>query len=122
MVAGLPYFTEMNQTVRGEGGETVQLSRDEYLRVSQLRPSQTGNSAIGTITTAPARRAGGDAFSTTPDMGEARHVAEAMGGLPDVREEIVASLRARIEAGVYHVSGDNIAEMMVRRLLADRVR
>src|SRR5689334_289764 len=105
MVAGLPYFTEMNQTVRGEGGEIVQLSRDEDLRVSQLRPSQSGNSAIGTITTAPARRAGGAAYSTSPDTGEARRVAEAMGGLPDVREEIVASLRARIEAGAYHVSG-----------------
>jgi anti-sigma28 factor (negative regulator of flagellin synthesis) len=45
-----------------------------------------------------------------------------MGGLPDVREEIVASLRARIEAGTYFVSGDQIAEMMLRRLLADRVR
>jgi anti-sigma28 factor (negative regulator of flagellin synthesis) len=99
----------------------VQLSRDEYLKVSQLRPSQM-ESSIGTITTAPARRATAVVGSVLPETGEARRVAEAMGGLPDVREEIVASLRARIEAGTYFVSGDQIAEMMLRRLLADRVR
>ncbi len=40
----------------------------------------------------------------------------------DVREDIVASLRARVEAGSYNVSGEQIAEMMVRRILADQVR
>jgi anti-sigma28 factor (negative regulator of flagellin synthesis) len=79
-----------------------------------------GSSPIGTIATAPARRA--TVGTVLPETGEARRVAESMGGLPDVREEIVASLRARIEAGTYFVSGDQVAEMMLRRLLADRVR
>jgi len=47
---------------------------------------------------------------------------EALKGVPDVREEIVGELRQKIEKGEYKVSGEEIAEMMIRRLRADRVR
>ena len=49
-------------------------------------------------------------------------VLEAISRATDVREDVVASLRERIEAGTYSVSGEQIAEMMIRRMLADRVR
>lgn len=42
--------------------------------------------------------------------------------LPDVREGIVASLRERVEAGTYFINSETIAEMMLRRTLADRLR
>lgn len=41
--------------------------------------------------------------------------------LPD-REERIAELKARIEAGAYTVSGEAIVEAMVRRSIADRVQ
>ena len=41
--------------------------------------------------------------------------------MPD-REDMIASLKARIEAGTYHVSGADIADAMARRAIADRVR
>ncbi len=41
--------------------------------------------------------------------------------MPD-REEMIASLKARIEAGEYNPSGQEIADSMVRRMLADRIR
>lgn len=47
---------------------------------------------------------------------------EALKEIPDVREEIVADLKARIEKGEYKVSGEEIADMMMRRLRADRIR
>ena len=41
--------------------------------------------------------------------------------MPD-REDRVAELRARIEAGEYNPSGYEIAEAMIRRAIADRIR
>ncbi len=40
---------------------------------------------------------------------------------PD-RDEMVADVKARIEAGAYHVSSEEIADAMVRRAIADKVR
>jgi hypothetical protein len=78
-------------------------------------------SVISSIGTAPMRPLTG-----SPDAADyqvARRVAEKVEEqVPDVREDVVASLRARIESGNYQVSGEQVAEMMVRRLLADRVR
>ncbi len=47
---------------------------------------------------------------------------EALVGVPDTRDEIVAELKERIQKGEYSVSGEEIAEMMLRRLAADRIR
>jgi anti-sigma28 factor (negative regulator of flagellin synthesis) len=55
----------------------------------------------------------------SPDM---KMISDALARIPDTREQIVASLKERIESGSYHVTGEQIAEMMVRRALADRMR
>jgi hypothetical protein len=39
---------------------------------------------------------------------------------PD-REDMISDLRARIEAGSYNPSGDDIADAMIRRSIADRL-
>ena len=41
--------------------------------------------------------------------------------LPD-REDRIAELKARIEAGTYNPSGDEIADAMIRRAIADQMR
>lgn len=114
----------------------MKLSGEQVLRVAQLGPmvfapgagSSSGSAAVatlpsvGTIATAPARRPAlpvGDSF---PVSEEARRVAGLAAEGEEVREQVVASLRAQIEAGDYFVTGEQIAEMMVRRFLADRVR
>jgi len=38
------------------------------------------------------------------------------------REEAIADLKARIEAGTYNPTGDEIADAMIRRSIADRIR
>jgi anti-sigma28 factor (negative regulator of flagellin synthesis) len=103
----------------------MQLSREEYLRVSQM--SQTGgDTATNTgnrMATASARRASvaaGEALLVgTPDV---RRVTESLEESADLREDVVASLRARIESGEYQVSGEAVADMIVRRMLVDQVR
>ncbi|MBB6048322.1 flagellar biosynthesis anti-sigma factor FlgM [Armatimonas rosea] len=49
-------------------------------------------------------------------------ISDALARVPDTRDQIVASLKERIESGSYQVTGEQIAEMMVRRALADRMR
>ena len=50
-----------------------------------------------------------------------KKVVEDVINTPD-REEMIADLRARIEAGTYNPTGDEIADTMIRRSIADRVR
>ena len=49
-----------------------------------------------------------------------QHVTAEVIAMPD-REELIADLRARIEAGAYNPSGDEIADAMIRRSIADRI-
>jgi len=56
------------------------------------------------------------------DKRDTKMVLDALDQVSDVREDVVASLKERIEAGTYSVTGEQIAEMMIRRMLADPVR
>jgi len=47
---------------------------------------------------------------------------EALKKIPDIRQEFVDELKAKIESGEYQVTGEEIADMMVRRWAADRIR
>lgn len=47
---------------------------------------------------------------------------EAISNTPDIREDIVNELKAKIESGQYNVSGADIADMMIRRMKADSIR
>lgn len=41
--------------------------------------------------------------------------------MPD-REQMISDLKARIEAGTYNPTGDEIADAMIRRSIADRIK
>lgn len=51
----------------------------------------------------------------------AQQVTEDVLAMGD-REEMIADLKARIEAGTYNPTGDEIADTMIRRSIADRIR
>jgi len=59
---------------------------------------------------------------TTTDRADIERIVQLGQEVPDVREGVVSSLRERIEAGTYFVGAETIAEMMLRRTLADRLR
>ena len=50
-----------------------------------------------------------------------KQVTKAVIELPD-REDRIAEVKAQIEAGTYNPSGDEIADAMIRRTIADRIR
>ena len=53
---------------------------------------------------------------------EVQSVKDNLAQLPEVREDIVAALKARIDTGTYNVSSEEIADLMVRRAYADSIR
>lgn len=57
-----------------------------------------------------------------PDAADVARAAEIVAAAPDVREDIVMRLKEAIDKGEYNVSGEDIAEMMVRRMKADLIR
>ena len=50
---------------------------------------------------------------------EVQQVKKLVNQLPEVREDRVQALKAQIESGTYHVSGEDIADLIIRRALAD---
>lgn len=63
-----------------------------------------------------------DAKHLTP-LEQGMAVAEAaLAHVPEVREDYVRELKERIQKGDYEVSGAEIADMMLRRRAADKIR
>ena len=50
---------------------------------------------------------------------EVQQIKKLVNELPDVREDRVQALKAQIESGTYQVSGEDIADLIIRRTLAD---
>ncbi len=63
-----------------------------------------------------------DRVVLSADSEEVRRIAEYIRKLPDVREDKVAKVQAMLREGRYRVSGREIAERMLERMLADRLR
>ncbi|BDI29215.1 hypothetical protein CCAX7_12660 [Capsulimonas corticalis] len=47
---------------------------------------------------------------------------QAVDATPETRDDLVAKLQKQISSGTYSVSGSDIADQMVRRAQADRIR
>lgn len=93
-------------------------------RASWIRVARTGT--IATATNTPRPRAETPIIGKEPISHDTRaeidRIVHAGESVPDVREDIVASLRERIESGTYFVGAETIAEMMIRRTIADKLR
>jgi len=50
-----------------------------------------------------------------------KEVTKAVTEMPD-REDRIAEVKAQIEAGTYNPTGDEIADAMIRRSIADKMR
>ena len=105
----------------------MRVSGEECLRISQIRPLERAvhSTTMGTFATASINRdVVANAYRSVSSVDrEGLEVAmSAIAHQDDIREQVVASLRERIESGAYFVSGEQIAEMIIRRRIADQVR
>ena len=53
---------------------------------------------------------------------EVQAVKVAIAREPEIRDEIVAEIKAQIESGTYRPSSEDIADLMIRRARADSIR
>jgi negative regulator of flagellin synthesis FlgM len=102
----------------------MKIAQQEAVNAAQTSPVQS----TGTVGSQPANPGTGQnanadspaaTVSFSPQAQEIAKYKAAVNAAPDVREDLVSSLKSRIENGEYNVSGDEIADMMVRRYAAD---
>ena len=63
----------------------------------------------------------GDANDKKRDQDLVEHLTADVVAMPD-REDMIADLKARVQAGTYNPTGAEIADAMIRRSIADRIR
>jgi anti-sigma28 factor (negative regulator of flagellin synthesis) len=89
----------------------MKISGTEYEKVLQLEDLNPDGQAL----------VGAGVPLTTDDAELVARIVTEVEQLPD-REDVIADLKARIEAGTYKVSSDAIAELMIRRAKADSIK
>lgn len=102
----------------------MKISDNESLRASQITavtPSQP--TASKSAAQAYSQGAAPAAHVDISEQAQAISVASAaVQSAPDVREDLVANLKAQVDAGTYQVSGKDIADQLLRRAQADRIQ
>jgi negative regulator of flagellin synthesis FlgM len=100
----------------------MQISIEEVSRLLAVAPSNTGvhqvNARGGQVSSG--RQAAQVDISTSAQ--EIQLLKRQINSLPDVREQRVAQLKTQVENGTYNVSGVDIADLIIRRTLADSSR
>ena len=108
-----------------EGGIPLKISTEEVGRIIQAgrlnRTNLIGPKGYGRPVEPRNLARSRSAEAPNPDS-EVQRVKALVEALPDVREDLVQALKTRVESGAYHVSSDDIADLMIRRTWADSMR
>lgn len=62
-----------------------------------------------------------DSVTITARSSELKKAKEAYDKLPEVREEVVAELKAKVESGDYKVNSQDMADRIVHRTIVDKL-
>lgn len=97
--------------------EVARILRSQEVAPSASTPTNGNGKATGT---------NGNGHAASVEISAAAHevqrVKHLVNEMPDTRAELVESIKARVESGAYAVSGEEIADLMIRRALADHMR
>jgi negative regulator of flagellin synthesis FlgM len=103
----------------------MQISIEEVsraLRSQGVAPAKSGRTDGNGHAEATNRPTAASSVEVSGEAQEIQRVKRLVENTPDVREELVQKLKADIESGTYNVTGEDIADLMVRRAFADSVR
>ncbi|MCC6441837.1 MAG: flagellar biosynthesis anti-sigma factor FlgM [Armatimonadetes bacterium] len=102
----------------------MKISGEEYLKVIKAYETTRTKAGKGVSSPTPPSPATppADRAEFSQQAQEIRAVAAKIKDMPDVREDIVASLRERIQNGTYNVDSKQVAEMILRRTAADSLK
>jgi negative regulator of flagellin synthesis FlgM len=104
----------------------MKISDSESLRASQVGSvrSVSGPGTNGSLV-GQDQSNGASPAATVELSSQAQTVASATGAVnavPETRDDLVANLKAQIDAGTYSVSSSDIADQMIRRARADQIQ
>ena len=103
----------------------MQISNIETLRANQIGAVTPAKGLTGHTPT-PTESAEAAAPAAQVELSsQAQALASAKAAVdaaPETRDALVAKLKSQVDAGTYKVSGKDIAEQMLRRARADRLR
>ncbi|HLK55541.1 MAG TPA: flagellar biosynthesis anti-sigma factor FlgM [Chthonomonadaceae bacterium] len=102
----------------------MKISVEEVNRLIAMAPMERGSNRYGTGSSFQAQAQASEGrpaavVDISTSAQEIQQVKQVVNQLPDVREERVRALKAQVENGTYHVSGEDIADLIIRRALAD---
>jgi len=102
----------------------MKIQQNEAVNAARIGQVQTVNqSAVSAGSSAVPASGAESPAATVSFSSHAQDIAKAKAAVnaaPDVREDLVSSLKARVDSGTYNVSGADIADMMMRRVAADQ--
>lgn len=95
--------------------------KDQATMVELYSPARTENATAGQPAGEAAGRPapGEDTVELNDAAARFREAREAIGALPDVREEKVAALKAQIESGTYEIQTERVAAKLIRDALLE---
>ena len=99
----------------------MKISEQEVSRLLAYSPfERTADTSHAVVADrSPVRTTPAASVDISDRANEVRRVAGLIKQLPEVREDRVQALKAQIENGTYHVSSEDIADLIIRRALAD---
>ena len=101
----------------------MKISVEEVSRLLAYTPADRvgGSTAVVSSPVKPDASQGQSAASVevSSTAQEVQQVKKLISQLPDVREDRVQALKSQIQNGTYQVSGSDIADLIIRRTLAD---
>ncbi|CEK18455.1 anti-sigma-28 factor, FlgM family [Chthonomonas calidirosea] len=101
----------------------MQISTEEVNRLLATTPIRGGSakSRIARSQNSDSSSISSEAVSVeiSAKAQDIQKVKQAIEQVPDVRMDRVMQLKALVESGQYHVSGEEVADLMIRRTLAD---
>ncbi len=98
----------------------MQISNEEVSRMLAFIPRERSgrSSTILTLDTAGSDTKAAH-VEVSPSAQEIHQIRQYIDQLPDTRTDRVQELKAQIENGTYQVSGNDVADLIIRRALAD---
>jgi negative regulator of flagellin synthesis FlgM len=96
----------------------MQISIEEVsraLRSQSVAPAASGRTVGSGYAEATNGPTAASSVEVSGEAQEIQRVKRLVENTPDVREELVQKLKADIESGTYNVTGEDIADLMVRR-------
>jgi negative regulator of flagellin synthesis FlgM len=104
----------------------MRIQGDESVRAASITPASAVSGQQGSASHASTDSTESGSPAATVDFSsqaqQIQNAKAAVDAVPDVREDLVASLKQRVDSGTYHVNASDIADMMLRRTTADQVK